>query len=373
MRKIFFYIFLFQLSFLQAFAERAENYSERVEKYLEDDSLNIRKGIKLGVLPIVYYLPETSFAIGGAGIGMFRFSKEQKRASVVQFAGYYTLKNQVNLTSTFDFFAKGEDLRFIGELSYYNYYYNFYGLSKRSLREDFERYQAIYPRFRLSSYKKLKELFSVGLLYQFEGIKSINYEANGLIDNNDLTGKDGGVISNLGVGFLYDSRDNIISPYKGLFVEFQYVRSDNLFLSAFNYDDFRFDTRYFTTLKGGITIASNLLLGHMIGDVPFYDMYTIGSSRRARGITDRRFTDKATIVGQVELRFPLWWRFRANIFASSASVSNSLSTVFQNKYTQSYGLGLRYVLNKNDRALLRFDVGRSVEGFNFYFTAGEAF
>lgn len=344
-----------------------------------NDSLNtnneliIKKGLSTRIIPIVYYLPETSFGFGAAGIATFRFSKEQKRASVFQFAGFYTLKNQFNLTSSFDFFAKGEDLRFIGELSYYDYFYNFYGIGKQTQKNDFERYQASFPRLRIATYRKLKSDFSAGLLYQFEGITSIQYEKGGIIDNSDFVGKEGGLVSNLGFGMLYDNRDNIISPMKGFFAEFQYIHSNKIFFSAFNYHDSSIDLRYFTTPVNKVTIGSNFFLGHMNGDVPFYDMYSIGSSARSRGVTDRRFKDKTTMVGQIEVRFPIFARFRANIFASTASVGNGLSSTLKNQFTKSYGVGIRYIVNKNDRSVLRFDAARSREGFNFYFTAGEAF
>ena len=348
-------------------------FANSMKSVSADDTIHLKKGINIRVLPVVYYLPETSFALGAAGVSTFRFSDKQKRASVIQFAGLYTLKNQFTANIGFDFFAKGEDFRFIGELSYYNYFYNFYGIGKQSEKDNFERYQASFPRLRIGGYRKVKDQISVGLLYQFEGITSIKYEKDGLIDKSDFTGKEGGVISNLGVGFLYDNRDNIISPYKGFFTEFQYVKSNKIFFSAFNYHRSSIDLRHYITPFRKITVASNVYVGHMNGNVPFYDMYSIGSANRARGINDRRFKDKTTMVGQVEIRFPVWWRIRANVFASTASVGNGLSSTIQNNFTESYGAGLRYTLNENDRSMLRVDIARSREGFNFYFTAGEAF
>ena len=364
MYKILSLVFVIKLSVLSLYADPI-NFNE--------DSLLIKKGINARILPIVYYLPETSLAFGAAGVSTFRISEKQTRASVIQFAGLYTLKNQCTLTTGFDIFAKGEDLRFIGELSYYNYFYNFYGIGKETQKDNFERYQVTFPRLRIAGYRKVKDQISVGLLHQFEGITSINYEKGGLIDKSNYTGKDGGVISSLGIGFLYDSRDNIISPLKGFFTEFQYSKSNKIFLSAFNYHRSSLDVRHFITPFKSFTVASNIVIGHMAGNVPFYDMYSIGSSNEARGINDRRFKDKTLMVGQVEVRFPVCWRLRANVFASSASVGNGISSTIQNRFTKSYGAGLRYVLNKNDKSLLRVDVARSKEGFNFYFTAGEAF
>lgn len=337
------------------------------------DTTKIEKGFDLKYLPVIYYLPETSFAIGAAGVATFRFSDQQKRASVIQFAGLYTLKRQLILSSSFDFFAKGEDWRFIGELSYYNYFYNFYGIGKETKKENFERFKLSFPRLRVGAYKKVKEELKVGLLYQFEGVTSVGYEKGGLIDKSNYTGKDGGIISNLGLGVLYDNRDNIISAKEGSFIEFQYHKSNKIFLSAFNYHRLSADYRYYITPFSNITLAANLYAGHMHGTVPFYDMYAIGSATRARGISDRRFKDKTTMVGQLEMRIPIHPRVRVNAFVSTASVGNGIASTFKNRYTKSYGMGLRYILNKKDLSMLRVDLARDREGFNFYFTAGEAF
>ncbi len=337
------------------------------------DSTKIEKGFDLKYLPVIYYLPETSFAFGAAGVATFRFSNQQKRASVIQFAGLYTLKRQLILSSSFDFFAKGEDWRFIGELSYYNYFYNFYGIGKETKKENFERFKLSYPRFRVGAYKKVKEELKVGLLYQFEGITSVGYEKGGLIDKSDYVGKEGGIISNLGFGVLYDNRDNIISAREGSFVEFQYHKSNKIFLSAFNYHRLSADYRYYMTPFSNITFAANVYAGHMYGTVPFYDMFAIGSDSHARGTSDRRFKDKTVMLAQLEARIPIHTRVRLNAFVSTASVGNGIVSTFKNRYTKSYGLGLRYILNKKDLSMLRVDLARDREGFNFYFTAGEAF
>jgi hypothetical protein len=141
-----------------------------------EDTTIVKKGIEYKYLPVVYYLPETSFAFGAAGVATFRFSESQGRASVVQFAGLYTLKNQLVLSTGFDFFAKGEDWRFIGELSYYNYFYNFYGIGKETRKENFERFKLTFPRFRIGAYRSIKDELKIGILYQFEGISSVGYD-----------------------------------------------------------------------------------------------------------------------------------------------------------------------------------------------------
>jgi len=59
------------------------------------------------ILPVAFYLPETSFAFGATGILTFKNSSQTKeeRPSQILFAGIYTLKNQIEFLSTFELYA----------------------------------------------------------------------------------------------------------------------------------------------------------------------------------------------------------------------------------------------------------------------------
>ena len=59
------------------------------------------------ILPVAFYLPETSFAAGATGILSFKKSSqaEEERPSQLLFAAIYTLRNQLEILGTFEFYA----------------------------------------------------------------------------------------------------------------------------------------------------------------------------------------------------------------------------------------------------------------------------
>jgi hypothetical protein len=337
------------------------------------DTITTKKGLHINVLPIIFYLPETSLAFGGAGVATFRTADNQKRASVVQFVTDYTLNKQLTFTTVFDLFLKQEDWRLIGELSYFRYKYNFFGLGINALKTDLDKFQATYPRVKFAAYKQIKNSFKTGLLFQYDGIKSLSYEPSGIIDRSNYLGKNGGAVSNLGVGFLIDKRDNTLAASKGYFIEGQVFNSNTLWGAEFEYSKFTLDGRHYIGIYKQFILASNVYVANIFGDAPIYDLYSFGSGTKSRGVDDRRYRDKTFLVGQSEFRFPIIWKLRGAVFGSLASVSSSLDGVFNNRFVPSYGLGLRYELNKVDRSMLRFDIGRSEGEINFYVTTNEAF
>ena len=72
------------------------------------------------ILPVAFYLPETSFAAGATGILSFKKSSqaEEERPSQLLFATIYTLKKQLEILGTFEFYADKRKHRLKGEWGY---------------------------------------------------------------------------------------------------------------------------------------------------------------------------------------------------------------------------------------------------------------
>jgi outer membrane protein assembly factor BamA len=337
------------------------------------DTLSKISKVNIKALPVVYYLPETSLAFGFAGVATFKNNANQKKYSLVQMAGIYTLRNQFLFTTLFDIFLKNDDYRIIGDIYLSRYYYNFYGIGRSSQKNDFERYFTFYPSTKLSIYRKINTKIKLGLLHQYQGITDIDYIEGGTIDRLNPIGKDGGVVSNLGMGLLYESRDNVISPAKGNFFEFQFFNATPTLGSDFEYYKFNIDTRKYIALGKKLTWANQVFLSQITGDAPFYDYNQVGSTFKMRGMSERRYRDKALLAMQSELRMPLYKRFRLNFFGSLGHVGTTISEIPIQDLDYTYGMGLRYLLNKEDRSMIRVDLGKNREGLNFYFTTSEAF
>jgi len=332
------------------------------------------KNFKLTAFPVAFYLPETGFGFGGLGITTFRFKNElpESRPSTVQLGLTYTTKGQFLLFAPFELYADEERWRFVGELGFYKYFYNFYGLGDNSKQEDLETYNATFPRFRLSVLREILPDFSIGLGYEYDGFNNIKIVENGILENSDVIGKEGGTISNLGIVAIYDTRDNIFTPSSGFFIQGSIFSSSKIIGSSFTYNKYEIDARYYQHLKGKHVLAANIFAGNSTSGTPFLSLNYLGTSR-TRGHDNRRFQDNAELSLALEYRFPIAGRFGGVLFGSTGTVSPRLDAVFSSSYKNSVGTGLRYILNKKEGPRIRADYGISKEGGNFYLTIKEAF
>ena len=332
------------------------------------------KNISFTAFPILYYLPETGLGYGVLGVSTFRFKKEQKvsRPSSVQLAISFTSKKQFLLYAPYELYWKDEKWRIVGELGYYEYFYNFYGRGVNARSENMETYEVNFPRLRMSLLRELAPSFSLGLGYAFDNYTQLVIDEGGILEASDVIGKEGGTVSNLGIVAIYDTRDNIFYPTEGWFLQANAFSSSSLLGSSFDYRKVELDARYFRGIGKKNILAFNLFTGTSSSGVPFLDYYYIGS-KRTRGFNDRRFQDRAELSAIMEFRFPVAGRFGGAVFGSTGTVAADFGNLFSSSYKNSGGLGIRYVLNKKEGVRIRVDYGFSSDGGNLYFTINEAF
>jgi outer membrane protein assembly factor BamA len=332
------------------------------------------KNWKISAFPVAFYTPETAFGFGGLGIGTFHLKDEPRdtRPSSLQLGISYTTKNQFLLYAPFEFYKDKEKWRLEGELGYYKYFYNFFGVGIDSREENEETYEVTFPRARVSLLRELLPGFSAGLAYEFDAFYNLKIKEGGILETSDVPGKRDGTVSNVGIRAFYDTRDNIFFPTKGVYIQGNVFTSSKLLGSTFNYSKFELDNRYYRKVGKRQVVAANLFFASSSEDTPFYDLYYLGS-KRTRGINNRRFQDNAELSLALEYRFPIAGRFGGAVFGSTGTVAPDLGEIFSSAYKNAAGAGLRYIINKRDGVRIRMDYGISSEGGNFYFTIKEAF
>jgi len=335
---------------------------------------SVKKNLKISAFPVAFYTPETAFGFGGIGIATFRLKDEAQdtRPSSVQLGLSYTTKNQFLLYAPFEFYRDNEKWRLLGELGFYKYFYNFYGLGINSKLENEETYEVTFPRVRLSVLRELFPNFLVGLGYEFDAFNGLKIEEGGILEASDVPGKRDGIVSNIGVQSFYDTRDNLFFPTKGFYIQGNLFTSTKILGSDFSYTKFELDSRYYQKVGKKQVLAANLFLANSSKDTPFYDLYYLGS-RRTRGFDNRRFQDNAELSFVLEYRFPIAGRFGGAVFGSTGTVAPDLGATFSSAYKNAAGAGIRYIFNKRDGVRIRVDYGLSNEGGNVYFTIKEAF
>lgn len=348
-----------------------DGYSIKLNNVVETDTTKIKN--QLIAYPVVFYLPETRWGFGGAGLYNFRFKGESSTSnpSQVQFVLSFTQNKQVIVTFPFELYLQENLWKLKGELSYYRYLYKFYGVGLSSKVEDKEFFFANYPRFRADILRRFDKVFA-GVRFRFDQM-SIT-EKDSLLQSGNYIGNNGGTISGIGIVAQWDTRDYIYNPTKGHYMETEIFINGNIVGSDFNYQRYSLDFAKYFSLGTNHTLATQLTTATIQGDPIFYDLLFFGSPKLMRGYQDRRFIDKNMLVLQTEYRFPIYKRLQGVTFVSSGSVSDQYLDLFSNPYKWSYGAGLRFVLNKKDRIRLRLDYGLTTnEGGAFYITVNEAF
>jgi len=339
-------------------------------------AIDSTKNLKLTAFPVLFYLPETGLGYGALGIGTFRFKDEPRSSypSAIQLAISHTTKSQLLVWAPYEFYWDDEKWRLFGELGFYKYFYNFYGVGINALEENLETYDVDFPRLRASILREVFPNFLVGAGYELDIYYNLNFDENGTLDNSNVQGKDNaGTISNLGILAVYDTRDHVFQPTKGVFLQANTFTSMDILGSSFSFSKFSIDTRYYQQLKGKHILAGNVFVANTGEGTPFFSLNYLGTNNRSRGFTDRRYLDNAELSFALEYRFPISGRLGGAAFGSSGTVARNFGDLFSSKYRNAYGAGVRYTINKKDGIRVRVDYGLSKEGGNLYFTVREAF
>ena len=340
-----------------------------------EDSVSTRR-MRWIVLPILYYTPETRLAFGAAVINTFRFPKEplDSRPSQIQLGGAYTLNKQILLYLPFRLYWNRENWLAYGELGYYKYNYNYFGIGNYAEPATAEVYDVTFPRIRASLMRYVGSGSYLGLRYVMDNWDITGRDPNGLLARGDITGSTGGLVSGIGPVMNFDSRDNIFWPSHGAFVEALAYFNYPFMGSAFSYSRFSVDASYFRMLPWAEhVLALNLYTDIGIGDPPFNELAFLGGPKRMRGYYFGQFRDRSLLLLQGEYRARIWKRFSGVGFLSYGWVGHSPGDfAFQNAKVAG-GAGLRYMLDKAERINFRLDYGYGRNGGGLYFTVGEAF
>ena len=200
----------------------------------------------------------------------------------------------------------------------------------------------------------------------------------------------------LAAGIRYDTRDSQHQPYSGwrlgAVAEAAPWQSDGSLgavLAAYGSVVFRVPPLFHW---GGDpweenpptdTIALGFQVDTTVGDLPFYDLPSLGGVSTLRGYIANRFTDDSAWHAVAEYRFwviPRGFRLTRTIrvervglalFGELGTVAPSLGDLPQARVHASYGVGLRISLERV--AMFRTDLGFSDEGTNLTVAFGLSF
>jgi outer membrane protein assembly factor BamA len=341
----------------------------------KQDSIKIKRN-RIYAFPVLFYSPETRFGGGVAGIYAFRFRSDSNsaRPSRINIGFAATLNRQLLLYFPFQLFPKNGLYTIYGEAGWYRYNYYFFGTGNNQLPDYSERYAVDYPRLRVNALRRVAPGVYAGFRWWFENWKLSEFEPQQQLASGTVSGSPGGIVTGPGIVVNFDTRNSVFYPEKGMLVEAAVQNFNSAFGSQYNYTRFLVDAAFYTKPIPSAVIAVNGIADFNQGQPPFYLMALMGGTKRMRGFYEGRFRDNNLVLLQTEWRQQIWKRFGAVAFGGAGIVADKVDYLALQHTRFTYGLGLRFTLDKKEHINVRLDYGRGTyNSSGFYLTIGEAF
>lgn len=192
-------------------------------------------------------------------------------------------------------------------------------------------------------------------------------------------------LSGLSANLLFDTRDNTVSPYKGMYALLTAKYNPKWLGSTKNSGTLWAEYRTYFNLKKerprnllALWLYGNFEIG---GRLPYLDLPALGwdqFGRSGRAYPQGRFRGQSVLYGETEWRFPLQKvknRWGGVVFLNATSATNQDADINMFHYIDAgYGLGIRFMLNEKSRTNLCLDYGFGSNGAHgFYLSVNEVF
>jgi len=328
-----------------------------------------RKMTNITVLPVVYLTPETGLAFG-AGASLAIKPPAAIHTSNIRGGAVYTLRKQFLSFLAYQLFLKGDRYRLNGEMGFYDYVYEYYGIGNTP--EEREIYDDTYFAFQITGTQKLSKGLYAGISSQWEWHDITNFEPVEATSSIVPTGFAGGTFGMIGPIIQWDTRDNVYWPSEGHYLESSIRWSNQTWGSDFDFVKWQFDFRKYFSIKKNV-LAFQVFQETTTGEVPFYSLSLLGGSKKLRGYYEGYLRDQLYLSSQAEWRGHLFWRIGYTVFAGVGTTSPNWSSVINRQYWPSYGAGIRFATVPKEKINLRLDYAFGRGTSALYITFAEAF
>jgi hypothetical protein len=370
------------------------------------------------VLPNISSNPANGLLLGvGGSLGWWFGPKETTHISGAGFTAAWTTKNQWIFFFKSNAYSKNDRLFLQGDWRYYVYSLPTYGLGTDSPPDTIKidpswswmaaptDATGAYPL--KYNYLKIHEIVSYKIKKNFYGGIGFHLDQYmNIVDDSLNLDTAGGKkyevtphyayaeyygfnpeeygTTGLSLNFVYDSRDNLINPYKGMFFNVN-LKQNITWLGSDKSSTFLFfDARYYKSLSKKLPrhiiagwIWGNFMVG---GRAPYLTLQALGDDQRARsgrGYIQGRFRGENMMYGEVEYRFPIskcTQILGGVVFLNATTCSNSYRDVRLFDYVMpGFGVGLRVMINATSRTNLNLEYGWGKKSNGFYFSGAETF
>lgn len=266
---------------------------------------------------------------------------------------------------------------------------SFFGVGGGSEFTDREYYTKEPFEILLTLTKPFNRYLNAQIGLRFKHVSVYNYSDIGqLCDLVWIQDSEKAWLSNL-ANISWDTRDSFINPSRGMILQYEL---ESNYLQDFFQNDFdpnkslefawgngfhftrnTVTAQYYTVLWYPKTVLALRLQGayQFFGDnSAFHAMLPLGGGTTLRGYPQDRFLDNTIVLGNAEIRFPLWKGLGGILGFDAGGAADNPSALKLSKIASNPVLGLRYYMND---FVVRADVGFGSETTGFYFNFGHAF
>jgi endonuclease/exonuclease/phosphatase family metal-dependent hydrolase len=172
--------------------------------------------------------------------------------------------------------------------------------------------------------------------------------------------------------YRHDGRNSFINPSRGWVLQAEGEYAPQTALTNVQWGRLAGWIQYYATLFYPKTIfALRLGMQGLIGhDLPIQVLLPIGGNQTLRGSPQDRFLDKTSSITNVEIRFPIYWRFGGVLGYDAGTVWHKPSEKNLSNWAANPVVGLRFFM---ETFVVRMDLGFGKETTGFYLNFGQLF
>lgn len=342
--------------------------------------------------------PVVSYSSNEGVVGGVLFNRYDYRGNVQPFNNYLESSALVSTKGFIEFEARyeqtqtfGEDVRSLVDLFFHRFTTDqFFGIGNNTVFTD-EQWNDDYYYFESIGFGlqyKLRRPVYADEKRQFDLMTGVGSEYNipyvrqqeSSFAESVPNGSEGGWVNVLNAGFIWENRNSEFDPHTGNRAEFELRFSPDL-VSTYALTIARLELRQYFYLFNWLTIANRLEARTSGGNVPYWELSSLGNNETLRGYPLNRFQGNTSVAYNLEfrtwlVRFPRAYnlKFGSHVFTDFGRVltgRDDFNDLFEG-YHQTVGLGGTMSIFNPD-FILRGEIGFSEDVSRIYIGIGYVF